>query len=216
MSRTVTPEQIDDVLPQTQCGLCTYNGCMPYATAIAQDNAAIDLCPPGGVKTLQAIANLVNVDASPLVAEMVKKAKPKMLAVIREDECIGCTKCIDACPVDAILGAGKLMHSVIAAECTGCELCVAPCPVDCIDMLELPQSSETVQAAQADQARIRFNDRAARLTRNQGETLRKEHSRTTATPTAADKKALIEAAILRVKQKKQIAALEVERRKTTS
>jgi Na+-translocating ferredoxin:NAD+ oxidoreductase subunit B len=214
MSRHITPEQIDNVLPQTQCGLCSYNGCMPYATAIAQDNAAINLCPPGGVKTLQVIANLVNEDATPYLADMAQKAKPKMLAVIREDECIGCTKCIDVCPVDAILGAGKFMHTVIAAECTGCELCVAPCPVDCIDMLQLPDSSEAVQTAQANQARIRFNERAERLAKNKVETVRKEHSRLSTPATTADKKALIEAAILRVKQKKQLSILAAQAGKT--
>jgi electron transport complex protein RnfB len=200
MSRLVTPEQIDAVLPQTQCGLCSFNGCMPYATALAHDNAAIDLCPPGGVKTLQAIAQLVSENPTPYLAQMEKKAKPKMLAMIREDECIGCTKCIDACPVDAILGAGKLMHTVITAECTGCELCVAPCPVDCIDMLEIAEPSAQLQAVQANQARSRFNARAERLAKSP--LVKLERVRQTE-QTLADKKAFIDAAMLRVKLKKQ-------------
>ncbi|MES2217928.1 MAG: RnfABCDGE type electron transport complex subunit B [Pseudomonadota bacterium] len=202
MSRKVTPEQIDKVLPQTQCGECGYNGCLPYAAALAHDNAAIDLCPPGGVKTLQAIARLVNENPQPYLADMAKKAKPKMLAVIREDECIGCTKCIDACPVDAILGSGKYMHTVIAAECTGCELCVAPCPVDCIDMLVVDDLPEADRVSQADNARMRFNAREQRLG-NKSATLKKEHASSAVEPTVADKKVLIEAAVLRAKLKKQ-------------
>lgn len=136
-----TATEIDAILPQTQCGLCTYQGCMPYAEALSKKEAPINLCPPGGVKGLYALAHLLNEDPVPYVNEMQQKQKPPMLAHIREAECIGCTKCIQACPVDAILGTGKLMHTVIADECTGCELCVAPCPVDCIDMLVLPESN---------------------------------------------------------------------------
>lgn len=159
---SVTPEQIDALLPQTQCGLCGYGGCMPYAEAIVFENAAINLCPPGGVKTLHALGKLVAQDPTPFVADMEKKAKPKMLAVIREQECIGCTKCIQACPVDAIVGSAKEMHTVIASECTGCELCIAPCPVDCIDML-LTQPLDTDEQMIANHARQRFNARAVRL-----------------------------------------------------
>lgn len=157
----VTPEQIDAILPQTQCGLCNYGGCMPYAEAIVYENAAINLCPPGGVQTLQKLAALTQQDATPHLAEMQQKAKPKMLAVIREAECIGCTKCIQACPVDAILGSSKQMHTVIAAECTGCELCVAPCPVDCIDMLVI--SEESISTNASDQYRERYQARQNRL-----------------------------------------------------
>lgn len=124
-------EQIDHLLPQTQCGQCGYPGCKPYAQAIS-DGDEINKCPPGGESTIAALADLLGREATPLDGDSDNTPK---VAVIREDECIGCTKCIQACPVDAILGAAKHMHTVIADECTGCDLCVEPCPVDCIDML---------------------------------------------------------------------------------
>ena len=125
-------EQINALLPQTQCGQCGYPGCKPYAEAIAGGDK-INKCPPGGEATIQALAYLLDVEAEPLDA--VEGEKPQMVAFIREAECIGCTKCIQACPVDAILGAAKVMHTVIADECTGCDLCIEPCPVDCIDLI---------------------------------------------------------------------------------
>lgn len=127
-------EQIDTILPQTQCGQCGYPGCRPYAQAIV-DGDAINKCPPGGQSTINALADLLDVEAPTLDAEHGTEAEIKKVAFIREAECIGCTKCIQACPVDAILGAAKHMHTVIADECTGCDLCVEPCPVDCIDMI---------------------------------------------------------------------------------
>jgi electron transport complex protein RnfB len=131
-------EQLDELLPQTQCGQCGFPGCRPYAESIANGDA-INKCPPGGQATINAIANLLDVPAPELDAEHGEEADAKTVAYIREDECIGCTKCIQACPVDAILGAAKLMHTVIADECTGCDLCVEPCPVDCIDMLPVEE-----------------------------------------------------------------------------
>ncbi len=116
-------------------------GCMPYATALAKNEAEINLCPPGGVQGLLDLAHLLNKNADPFIDEMKQKTKPQRVAFIREAECIGCTKCIQACPVDAILGTSKQMHTVIAAECTGCELCISPCPVDCIDMVVVPETN---------------------------------------------------------------------------
>ncbi len=127
-------EQIDALLPQTQCGQCGHPGCRPYAEAIAAGEA-INKCPPGGQATINALAGLLDLPAPELDDEHGEASDVKKVAYIREDECIGCTKCIQACPVDAILGTAKMMHTVIAAECTGCDLCVEPCPVDCIDML---------------------------------------------------------------------------------
>ena len=127
-------DQINQILPQTQCGQCGYPGCKPYATAIAEGDV-INKCPPGGQETIDALADLLDVESMPLDAEHGEEKAPKV-AFIREAECIGCTKCIQACPVDAILGAAKVMHTVIADECTGCDLCLDPCPVDCIDMIE--------------------------------------------------------------------------------
>lgn len=124
-------DQVNAILPQTQCGQCGYPGCKPYSEAIA-NGEAINRCPPGGEATVQALADLLDVEPLPLDAEGA--AEVKRVAYIREDECIGCTKCIQACPMDAILGAAKQMHTVISDECTGCDLCVEPCPVDCIDM----------------------------------------------------------------------------------
>ena len=131
-------DNINNILPQTQCGQCGYPGCKPYAEAIA-DGEEINRCPPGGEATVHALADLLDVEAKPLDAV----ERPPSYAFIREDECIGCTKCIQACPVDAILGAAKLMHTVIISECTGCDLCVEPCPVDCIDMLPIETTIQT-------------------------------------------------------------------------
>ncbi|WP_137227483.1 electron transport complex subunit RsxB [Shewanella sp. MEBiC00475] len=125
-------DQVEALLPQTQCGQCGYPGCRPYAEAIANGDK-INKCPPGGTATMEKIAELMGVEPEPLGE--AAQSSVKKVAYIREDECIGCTKCIQACPVDAILGAGKLMHTVIAKDCTGCDLCVEPCPVDCIDMI---------------------------------------------------------------------------------
>ena len=128
-------QQIDALLPQTQCGQCGYPGCRPYAEAVA-GGEAINRCAPGGEATVKALATLLHV---PVPALATPAHPPKLVAFIREAECIGCTKCIQACPVDAIVGAAKLMHTVIADECTGCDLCVEPCPVDCIELHPAPR-----------------------------------------------------------------------------
>jgi electron transport complex protein RnfB len=135
-------DQIDAVLPQTQCGQCNFPGCRPYAAAIAADEANINQCPPGGETVIQALADLLGVEALALNPENGAE-QAKTVAVIDEAICIGCTLCIQACPVDAILGASKLMHTVIEAECTGCDLCLPPCPVDCIEMVvKAPEPGE--------------------------------------------------------------------------
>jgi len=124
-------ESINELLPQTQCAQCGYAGCKPYAAAIAEGTAALNLCPPGGQDTVQRLATLLGRDSEPLADALSESG---LVAVISESLCIGCTHCRDACPVDAIVGANQLMHTIIASECTGCELCIAPCPVDCISM----------------------------------------------------------------------------------
>jgi len=126
-------EQVNDLLPQTQCAQCGYPGCRPYAAAVVNGEAAINLCPPGGDATVERLARLLGRDMLPVAAQ----ARPAV-AFIDESRCIGCLHCRNACPVDAIVGAPNFMHTVIASECTGCELCVAPCPVDCIEMRPLP------------------------------------------------------------------------------
>jgi electron transport complex protein RnfB len=136
-------DQIDALLPQTQCGQCNYPGCRPYAEAIAAGEAEINQCPPGGEAGIQALAQLLGRKAEPLNPEN-GEAKPRAVAIIDEQTCIGCTLCIQACPVDAILGATKKMHTVIESECTGCDLCLPPCPVDCIEMVvRLPAAAES-------------------------------------------------------------------------
>ena len=122
-------EQVNDLLPQTQCAQCGYPGCRPYAEAVVDGSAEINLCPPGGDETVRRLARLLGKDVIPLA-----EAMGKTVAVIDEPACIGCYHCRNACPVDAIVGAPQFMHTIIAAECTGCELCIAPCPVDCITM----------------------------------------------------------------------------------
>ena len=123
-------EKIDAILPQTQCGQCGYPGCKPYAEAIASGEAEINRCPPGGQEGVRKLADLLGREVKPLDAE----EKPKQVAIIDENTCIGCTLCIQACPVDAIIGAAKQMHVIIGQQCTGCELCLPPCPVECIHM----------------------------------------------------------------------------------
>jgi len=125
-------EQVNDLLPQTQCAQCGYPGCRPFAAAVVAGQAAINLCPPGGEDTVRRLAELLGREVLPLVESVTPS-----VAVIDEALCIGCTHCRNACPVDAIVGAHQLMHTVIETECTGCELCVAPCPVDCISMRPL-------------------------------------------------------------------------------
>lgn len=127
--------QIEQHLPQTQCAQCGYPGCRPYAEAIAKGEADINLCPPGGEETVKNLAELLHLEIKPLE----KEATIKRVAWIDEDKCIGCVLCIKACPVDAIIGATKQMHTVISSECTGCDLCVPVCPVDCIEMLDEKQ-----------------------------------------------------------------------------
>jgi electron transport complex protein RnfB len=127
-------ERVDGLLPQTQCARCGYPGCRPYAAAIVSDEAAINLCPPGGDDTVRRLAELLGRDIVP-IAEATPESRK--VAIIDETLCIGCMHCRNACPVDAIVGAQQLMHAVIESECTGCELCVTPCPVDCISMRDL-------------------------------------------------------------------------------
>jgi len=135
-------EKIDAILPQTQCGQCGFPGCRPYAEAIAKGQADINCCPPGGEEGIKKLADLLGREFKPLSAEHGVE-KPRSTAVIDESTCIGCTLCMQACPVDAIVGAAKQMHTVVAARCTGCELCLPPCPVDCIRLAVVPESVET-------------------------------------------------------------------------
>lgn len=153
-------DRIDALLPQTQCEQCGYHGCRPYAEAIARGEAAINQCPPGGEAGIEKLAALLHQSALPLNPEHGIE-KPRTLARIVEADCIGCTKCIQVCPVDAIVGAAKLMHTVIADDCTGCELCVPACPVDCIVLLPMPETQ--IDMAHADAARAHFQRREARL-----------------------------------------------------
>ena len=127
-------EQVNEQLPQTQCAQCGFPGCRPYAAAIVNDGTAINLCPPGGDDTVRRLADLLGRDVLPLAQT---PPDGQAIAVIDESLCIGCLHCRNACPVDAIVGAQHLMHTVIKSECTGCELCLAPCPVDCISMRAL-------------------------------------------------------------------------------
>ena len=170
-------QRIDALLPQTQCGKCGHPGCKPYAQGIV-DGEPINKCPPGGDETIEALAELLKVPV--LELDVSRGSAPAQVAYIREAECIGCTKCIQACPIDAIVGAAKLMHTVLIDECTGCDLCVAPCPVDCIEMHPLPPSTlpvvgglafsleeQRARAAKRDHARQRFERRNARLQREE-------------------------------------------------
>lgn len=185
--------KIDALLPQTQCGQCSYSGCLPYAQAISKNKAEINCCPPGGIKTLLALASLLEKDPEPFMANMQKQSAPPLLAYIRESECIGCTKCIQACPVDAILGAAKQLHVVLTRECTGCGLCLPPCPVDCIDLLSITQSNYNPQ-----QARHRHYAKKQRLELKQDQASLSKNN-----ITSLNEQTYIQAAVKRAKEKKQ-------------
>jgi electron transport complex protein RnfB len=161
---------IDQLLPQTQCTRCGYQGCLPYAQAIAGGEAGINQCPPGGTETILALAALTGREPLPLDRELGTEAAPTV-AIIDEERCIGCTKCLPPCPVDAIVGAPRLMHTVIAELCTGCELCLAPCPVDCISMIPLLASPAHAALAlpPADASRARFEAHNERIARRAAE-----------------------------------------------
>jgi len=165
--KKTSPNKIDELLPQTQCGLCEYEGCMPYAKAISKGEAPINKCLPGGERVLKQLGQLLEVNIDNYVEDMRQKQKSPSVAVIDENLCIGCVKCINACPVDAIVGAGKLMHTVIESECTGCELCIEPCPMDCISMITTDKPNTSAQwAAFSDKARHNYYRKNARLEKN--------------------------------------------------
>lgn len=163
-------ERIDAALPQTQCAECGYAGCRPYAEAIADGHADINQCPPGGEAVICRLAALLGREYKPL-NPLNGQQQPRVVAQIDEARCIGCTLCIQACPVDAIAGAPKHMHAVISDLCTGCRLCVPPCPVDCIELLPVAAGGDSWNVEQADAARERFQRRNARRAREQQERL---------------------------------------------
>lgn len=166
-SASALADAIDAALPQTQCGKCGYPACRPYAVAVANVDADINRCPPGGEDGVRVLSMLTGVAYKPL-DPTCGASMPPSIAVIDERSCIGCTLCIQACPVDAIVGAPRLMHTVIAQWCTGCELCIAPCPVDCIRLLATGAATTPVVASEAAaQARLRYEARNERLKRNQ-------------------------------------------------
>lgn len=197
-------DRIDALLPQTQCGQCGYAGCRPYADALARGEADLNRCPPGGRRTIAELAELLNRPPKPLDPACGSE-KPRTVAHIIEADCIGCTRCIQACPVDAIVGAARLMHTVLAAECTGCELCLPPCPTDCIVMLpveQVPASGPPDWTRErADHARQRYQARQQRLARRKAERDRGRPRQ----PAAADddpRKAVIAAARARAKARR--------------
>jgi len=170
MSENVSAQAIDALLPQTQCTRCGYTGCRPYADAIASGEADINQCPPGGTETIIALAALTGRGLTPLNKDNGIEAAPTV-AIIDEERCIGCTKCLPPCPVDAIVGAPRVMHTVVAELCTGCELCIAPCPVDCISMVPLIASPAHAALAlpPAEASRSRYEAHNERIARRAAE-----------------------------------------------
>lgn len=197
--------RIDALLPQTQCTKCGYPSCKRYAEAIAAGEADINQCPPGGDAGIRKLAGLLGRDAKPLNPANGSE-RPRHVAVIDEARCIGCTLCIQACPVDAIVGAAKLMHTVVTELCSGCDLCIAPCPVDCIEMIRASGEDAIWGPERAVAARERFDRHSARLEHERSE--RAEHAakrglRAPRSDSAAEKKrAIIAAAIERARARR--------------
>lgn len=203
-------EKIDAILPQTQCGKCGFPGCKPYAEAIVAGRADINQCPPGGLEGIQKLAELLGVQPK-LLNTSHGFPKPRAVAWIDERLCIGCTFCIQSCPVDAIVGAAKQMHTVITAECTGCELCIAPCPMDCISLIPVNEEmdyslnlpTDAIKKQAADKARARYQFRQQRLERNKqasNKLLKRKNivpSEMTQTSAEERKQAIVQAAIKR-------------------
>ena len=218
MTAATLADHIDALLPQTQCTKCGYAGCRPYAEAIAAGEAPINQCPPGGAAGIARLAALLQRPPLPLnPANGVEQ--PLRVAVIDEALCIGCTLCIQACPVDAIVGSSKMMHTVLAEDCTGCDLCLPPCPMDCIAMVPV-EPPRAWTAADADAARRRFEARRARLVREQEQRDDRLAARAVAKPdeddrrdhpaaaAAASKKAAVQAAIERARARRRPATAE--------
>ncbi|WP_408584862.1 electron transport complex subunit RsxB [Paraburkholderia bannensis] len=229
-SRTLA-DRIEDLLPQTQCTKCGYDGCRPYAEAVAAGTASYNQCPPGGAEGVARLAHLLGKPVIPINPDNGAE-RPRPVAFIDEQVCIGCTLCLQACPVDAIVGAPKQMHTIVKDLCTGCDLCVAPCPVDCIAMIPVTGEATGWDAwtqQQADQARLRHDRHQARLaaerdaaearaaarraaaaapaaatpaTETAGESTSAAPASTAADDAAAKKKAIIQAALERARQKK--------------
>jgi electron transport complex protein RnfB len=202
-----TVDKIDALLPQTQCTKCGYPSCRRYAEAIALGEAGINQCPPGGEAGIRKLAALLSRDARPLnPANGVER--PRLVAIIDEARCIGCTLCIQACPVDAIVGAAKLMHTVVTELCSGCDLCLPPCPVDCIEMVPAKGDDAIWGTARADAARERFEQRSARLERERrerGERLARRALEAKEDSGAEKKRAIIQAAIERAQARRRQA-----------
>jgi H+/Na+-translocating ferredoxin:NAD+ oxidoreductase subunit B len=187
-------ERIDALLPQTQCTRCGYPACKPYADAIARGEAEFNQCPPGGKAGIESLAVLLGREPKPL-NPLNGVEKPREIALIDEETCIGCTKCIQACPVDAIVGGSKMMHTILVDECTGCELCIPPCPVDCIAMIPAVIPADPVQY------RERYYSRVNRLAREDAEHAAELSARKTAVAASVGRSAVLEA-IARAKAKK--------------
>ena len=162
MKAKPTTDDINALLPQTQCQLGEFSGCKPYAEAIASGEALIDRCLPGGIPTLKALASITNQSSEPYELAMHAKAKPDSTVLIHEEACIGCTKCIKVCPVDAIIGSSKQMHSIIPSLCTGCDLCIPACPTDCIESQVITPRDEEASYTLARQSQQRYERKLAR------------------------------------------------------
>lgn len=203
-------QEIDDLLPQTQCTQCGFEGCLPYAQALAREEVNINRCPPGGTATIAALARLLDRPVVELDSSCGITIE-RHIASIDPQHCIGCTLCIKACPVDAIVGSSKRRHAVIAELCTGCELCILPCPVDCIDMVFMPDFSNWDQQL-AHAARTRMNMREVRLKRQKEEQAQRLEAKAihkldelddSTSPDAAAKKAVVQAALARARARRQ-------------
>ena len=159
-------ETINAILPQTQCGLCGYKGCKPYAEALSKGEATIDLCPPGGIDVLHRLGSLLGEDPSPHEASVQEQYKPPHVLQVREEDCVGCTKCIKVCPTDAIIGCARHMHVILPDRCTGCDLCVPVCPTDCIEPVWLDEPTSEDKNNKSRAWKVMFEAREERLSNN--------------------------------------------------